>query len=154
MHKNSEFVQFHFDWIAPKLLCARQRDTRPTRPFSILFCWVTPCWSVADIFLSKDFELIQCLSDVITNLLCPPVFLYSMYESDRWSCQQCIFNWDVVCVQKLTNSTGLKWNILSNTTSCSWFCDSVTRTLFNWFSVASLMKTWIRHQLTISNVLP
>jgi hypothetical protein len=108
------------------------------------------CWH----FLSKDFELIQCLSDVITNLLCQPVFLYSMYESDRWSCQQCIFNWDVVCVQKLTNSTGLKWNILSNTTSCSWFCDSVTRTLFNWFSVASLMKTWIRHQLTISNVLP
>jgi hypothetical protein len=37
MHKNSEFVQFLSDGIAPKLLCARQRDTRPTRPFSILF---------------------------------------------------------------------------------------------------------------------
>jgi hypothetical protein len=34
MHKNHEFVQFLSDWIAPKLLCARQRDTRP---FSILF---------------------------------------------------------------------------------------------------------------------
>jgi hypothetical protein len=104
------------------------------------------CWH----FLSKDFELIQCLSDVITNLQCQSVFLYSMDQIHGADSSAFLLR---CCVRAKTNQLNViivEHIIQHEVILC--FCES--RTLFNWFSVASLLKTWISHQLTISNVLP